>query len=631
MNSIKEMSAEEFIRRFKNLIEEHEESRFIFFLGAGCSVSSGIPSARTLVKDWLPRLKKLKTGCNDNCDSWINEIYPDYTEDKASLFYGKVIEDLFLTPEERQREIERLTEGKDPGFGYAVLAQMMTFEDIGRHCNVVQTVNFDDLIADALYLYTQKKPLVISHESLAGFVKISRTRPLILKLHGDARLDPKNTEKETQGLAENVRKVLKNLLYETGLIFIGYGGHDESIAEILDELPSNALPWGIYWIGNKIPDSKIGMWLTNRNARWIKQSDFDELMLLMWKEFNFSHPKKDRFDKLLNTYFDTFKNLKKRIEIQPEKEDDKPLKEALEKASNAFESWHAVVLEADKYEKNDPERADIIYQEGLKRFPDSKELLGTYALFFHIQKDYDKAEEYYKKALEIDPKYVNVLCNYASFLGEIRKDYDKAEEYYKKALGLDPKYVNVLGNYALFLSEIRKDYDKAEEYYKKALGLDPKYVNVLGNYAQLLNDIRKDYDKAEEYYKKVWEIDPKDATNLGNFAGFLLARGNENGFSILEKALELAREQSLKDTLLECLFYQYAHSKDKKLQRKSLEEIKILVKKEKIRSPGWNLSDNIERAIKDGHPDLNFVEKLAKVISGQIDIRELDDFEFWNK
>jgi hypothetical protein len=179
MNQIKEMSADEFVRRFKNLIDDHEDSKFIFFLGAGCSVSSGIPGARALVKDWLPRLKKLKTGCNDNCDSWINEIYPDYTEDKASLFYGKVIEDLFLTPEERQREIERLTEGKDPGFGYAVLAQMMTFEDIGRHCNVVQTVNFDDLIADALYLYTQKKPLVISHESLAGFVKITRTRQIV--------------------------------------------------------------------------------------------------------------------------------------------------------------------------------------------------------------------------------------------------------------------------------------------------------------------------------------------------------------------------------------------------------------------------------------------------------------------
>ncbi len=561
MNQIKEMTAEEFIRRFKNLIEEHEDSRFIFFLGAGCSVSSGIPDAGTLVKNWLPRLKKLKTDSSGNCDSWVSGIYPDYIEDKASLFYGKVIEDLFLTPEERQREIERLTEGKDPGFGYAVLAQMMTHEGTGRHCNVVQTVNFDDLIADALYLYTQKKPLVISHESLAGFVKITRTRPLILKLHGDARLDPKNTEKETQELAENVRKVLKNLLHETGLIFIGYGGHDESIAEILDELPSNALPWGIYWIGSSIPDSKIGKWLKDRNARWIKQNDFDELMLLMWKEFNFSHPKKDRFDNLLNTYFETFKNLKKRIEIQPEKEEAKPLKEALEKAANEFESFWAVILEAEKYEKNDPEKADIIYQEGLKRFPDSKELIVAYAVF---------------------------------------------------------------------LNYIRKEYDKAEEYYKKALEIDPKHANILSIYAVFLNDIRKEYDKAEEYYKKALEIDPKDATTLGNYAGFLLARGNENGFTILEKALELAREKSLTDTLLECLFYRYAHSKDKKLQKKSLGEIKILLK-EKIRSPYWNMSDNVERAIKDGHPHPDFLEKLSKVISDEIDIRELDGFKSWHE
>ncbi|KYK35133.1 MAG: hypothetical protein AYK19_11260 [Theionarchaea archaeon DG-70-1] len=224
LNQVREMRADEFIRRLKNLMTDHEDSRFVFFLGAGCSMSSGIPGAKALVKRWLPRLKKVKTGDEDKCESWIKEEYPDYEEEKASLFYGKVIEDMFLTQEERQREVERLTEGKDPGFGYAVLAQLITHKKCGHHCNVVLTVNFDDLIADALYLYTQKKPLVISHESLAGFVKITRTRPLVIKLHGDARLEPKNTELETKELAETVREVLKTLLCETGLIFIGYGG-----------------------------------------------------------------------------------------------------------------------------------------------------------------------------------------------------------------------------------------------------------------------------------------------------------------------------------------------------------------------------------------------------------------------
>lgn len=119
------MKAEEFIRRLKTLIHDNEDSKFVFFLGAGCSVSSGIPAAARLVNQWLPRLKEMKTGSEDGFKSWIKDVYPDYTEENASSFYGKVIEDLFLLPEERQREIERLTEGKDPGFGYAVLAQLM--------------------------------------------------------------------------------------------------------------------------------------------------------------------------------------------------------------------------------------------------------------------------------------------------------------------------------------------------------------------------------------------------------------------------------------------------------------------------------------------------------------------------
>jgi hypothetical protein len=51
----------------------------------------------------------------------------------------------------------------------------------------------------------------------------------VIKLHGDARLTPKNTELETKELTDAVKKVLKNLLHESGLIFVGYGGNDQSI------------------------------------------------------------------------------------------------------------------------------------------------------------------------------------------------------------------------------------------------------------------------------------------------------------------------------------------------------------------------------------------------------------------
>ena len=45
--------------------------------------------------------------------------------------------------------------------------------------------------------------------------------------------------------------------------------------------------------------------------------------------------------------------------------------------------------------------------------------------------------------------------------GSNGRDYDKAEEYYQRAIEADPKHANNLGNYATFLWKHRQDYDKA--------------------------------------------------------------------------------------------------------------------------------------------------------------------------
>jgi len=699
--TLRQMSVAEFVRRFKREIQECEDSRFVFFIGAGCSISSDIPGANDLVKMWLRSLKKLRIGDENNYEPWAKKEFVDYDEKCAANHYGKVIEELFLNSETRQREIERLTDGKDPGFGYAVLAKLMGHKDFGSHCNAVLTVNFDDLIADALYLYTNKKPLVIVHESLVGFVRSTRKRPLVLKLHGDSRLEPKNTESETNELADSVKKVLKNFLAEAGLIFIGYGGHDESIAHILNELPKSALPWGIYWINNEIPETNIGKWLRDRKAVWVKHLDFDELMLLIWKEFELSHPDERRFTSLIETYKGTFEKLRNKLELQPQDEITKELSVSLDKAlKDAEPNWWGNLMEAQKYEKTEPDRAESIYEAAIKKFPDNDTLFqafaifleyvrknydraeeyykialetnpnsathqGNYALFLQkIRRDYDRAEEHYKKAIESNPTHANNLGiyayflekirkdynraeesykksiesnpnannlgNYAVFLEKIRKDYDRAEEYYKKAIEANPTNAINLGNYADFLEKIRKDYDRAEEYYKKAIEADPNDANNLGNYADFLKKIRKDYDRAEEHYKKAIEADPNDANNLGNYAGFMLAKGNNIGFDLLQRALDFNQADPNVALNLEMLFYKFAHIQDNDSRRAILPQIKILLY-DGVRSPGWDFSDNVKGAIEDGHSCPEFLSALSKVISDEEDIKSLDRFDAWTK
>ncbi|WP_373896634.1 tetratricopeptide repeat protein, partial [bacterium endosymbiont of Bathymodiolus sp. 5 South] len=147
----------------------------------------------------------------------------------------------------------------------------------------------------------------------------------------------------------------------------------------------------------------------------------------------------------------------------------------------------------------------------------------------------------------------------------MRKNYDQAEAYYKKSLELEPDNANTNGNYAVFLEVIRKNYDQAEAYYKKSLELEPDNANTNGNYALFLKDIHKNYDQAEEYYKKSLEIEPDNTNTNGNYAQFLLIKGEKSQAQVyLDKAFNFADNRQ--DLLAELWFYRLAHCPDYRQQ-----------------------------------------------------------------
>jgi len=129
-------------------------------------------------------------------------------------------------------------------------------------------------------------------------------------------------------------------------------------------------------------------------------------------------------------------------------------------------------------------------------------------------------------------------------------------------------------------------------------------------------------------YKKALELDPANANNTGNYAGLLLAMGKKEGFELLKRALNLAEDNHV--LTLESHFYQYAHTEDEIIQDESLAKIKELIETG-VRSPGWDLTDNVNRAISDKHPQPEFLKALAKVIADETDSNELDKFDVWKK
>ncbi len=431
---LRKMIAEEFARRLKD-DSDLQDKRFAIFLGAGCSISSEIQGAASLVKDrWLPKLHRLRAPNENDFEAWVKKAFPSYDPNDPAGSYGPVMEELFVHPEERQREIERLCDGKFPGFGYAVLATLIARES---GCfNVVITTNFDDLVSDALFLFTQSRPLVIGHESLAGFIRPTRTRPLVVKLHGDARLSPQNTAAETCEIQGEVESQVSSLLHDRGLIIIGYGGNDRGIADMLSDLRKEALPYGIYWVNGSEPLGVLRTWLEDRNAIWVEKFDFDETMLLIRDAFELPHPEEKPFADIFQHYSETYKQLSERIRSAPVDTANISLKKAVARADNDLAGWLTELLEAQKLEKTDSEGANNFYQDAIEKYPDSAALLGAYALFLEqVCKEYDFAAQYYLRSYSADSHHMNTLANYAGFLLSHEKKQE-GERLLEKATSL---------------------------------------------------------------------------------------------------------------------------------------------------------------------------------------------------
>jgi tetratricopeptide (TPR) repeat protein len=453
-SGLQTISAREFAGRFANGVRVTQQ-HFTWFLGAGCSKSSGIMDAAGLVEKWLTEQHELQAQPETKFKSWVQAEFSSYDANNLAALYAPAFARRHPSPVERQREIEMICSRGEPAYGYATLAQLLSHKEYGRYCNTVLTTNFDDLIADALYLYGERhaRPLVVTHEALARYVRTNSPRPTVVKLHGDAHLDPKNLQPETREIDLGLARQLYPFLQDHALIFAGYGGNDESILKFVQNCPVPALAPPIFWVSKKEPPIPFADWLQQRSALRVDHTDFDQLMHLIRSALGIELLDRKRWNQIGDAYYEAFDRLKGEIEkITGGSEDTKALRAATSEAQKSLPDDWTWYSEARALEKSNPAQAEKFYQEGLAKFPNSRVLNGAFATFLNrFRKKFDAAESHYKKALEIEPDNVNSLGNYATFLRDVRKEMDTAEAYYKRALEANPKNANNLGNYAQFV------------------------------------------------------------------------------------------------------------------------------------------------------------------------------------
>ncbi|MGE4271814.1 MAG: tetratricopeptide repeat protein [Desulfitobacterium sp.] len=106
-------------------------------------------------------------------------------------------------------------------------------------------------------------------------------------------------------------------------------------------------------------------------------------------------------------------------------------------------------------------------------------------------------------------KNVNVLVDMATAAFYGGQD-DLAEQTFKEALELDPKFLNGLFNYGIFLMYAKEDFGAAIAQWEKALTIENLSEE---NKQRLQSSIKLAQDKIVENFEKTGSVDPSESTS----------------------------------------------------------------------------------------------------------------------
>jgi len=129
-----------------------------------------------------------------------------------------------------------------------------------------------------------------------------------------------------------------------------------------------------------------------------------------------------------------------------------------------------------------------------------------YGFAYYQFKEFDKAIDYFKKALEKNPKDITSLKNTANSYKELG-EYEKSEEYFKKIVEIDSTRADIYIEIATLYWHHMDKKDEVQEIISKGLVANPDNPDLLSFLASFYKDTGEK-KKALQYYEEVLKVNP---------------------------------------------------------------------------------------------------------------------------
>ena len=364
----------------------------------------------------------------------------------------------------------------EPSLGYHTLAKLLTENNLN---NLVITTNFDSLVEDALFLYTDKKPLVVGHESLADYMDANIQRPIVAKVHRGLMYAPFNSPETTSELKAEWQRALSYALNTYTPVVIGYAGGDHSLMSFLED-EATTIRNSVYWcyLGkpalSDLPEEGIRQFVEKRNGYFVAIDGFDALMVEIGKTLygDAIRPSvtekrlKEKHDRRVRQYNEQWDNLNSKPEIQEvlqEMNAEEKREEEQREKEQALTAWDHIRRGIRAKEEGKMEEAIQEYSKAINKDPRNAAAYNNRGIVYDDLEQYEKAIEDYNKAIELDSNYAAAYNNRGVIYNALGQ-YEKAIECYTQAIKLDPKYKTAYQNRAKAYRVIgKKELAEADE------------------------------------------------------------------------------------------------------------------------------------------------------------------------
>lgn len=232
-------------------------SSHALLLGAGASVSAGMPSAWAVQLDLIRDIAKqrrhtfepvIDTEPGETEVAWYVETFAEEPTYQALL--GRIGH----TQTERQRALRKYFEASDadretgtkrPSATHRAIADLVK----SGHVRIVVTLNFDTLVEQALRDADIEPTVVSSPAAIAAMAPLRTHEVLVVHLHGQYLLPDtmRNTLDELAEYDQGEMQFLNNLLTDYGIVAVGWSAqHDSALRKAFEG--SRCSHFSSYWV-----------------------------------------------------------------------------------------------------------------------------------------------------------------------------------------------------------------------------------------------------------------------------------------------------------------------------------------------------------------------------------------------